>query len=40
MPNVGSRHFSYSKSGQKAAKAYTKKTGKKVTKKRKSKKKK
>ena len=39
MPKVGSRHFSYSKSGQKAAASYAKKTGKKVTRKRKSKKK-
>ena len=30
MPKVGSKHFSYSKSGMKAAKAYAKKTGKRV----------
>ena len=39
MPKVGGRHFSYSKTGKKKAAAYAKKTGKKVTKKRKSKKK-
>ena len=38
MPKVGGRHFSYSKAGQKKAASYAKKTGKKVTKKRKSKK--
>ena len=38
MPKVGGRHFSYSKAGKKAAASYAKKTGKKVTKKRKSKK--
>lgn len=27
MPKVGTKHFSYTKSGQKAAKAYAKKTG-------------
>ena len=36
MPKVGSgksaKHFSYSKSGQKKAKAYAKKTGKKISK--------
>jgi hypothetical protein len=32
MPKVGKRHFSYGKAGQKKAKAYAKKTGKKVTK--------
>ena len=35
MPKVGGRHFSYSKTGQKKAASYAKKTGKKVTKKRK-----
>jgi hypothetical protein len=30
MPKVGKKHFSYSKKGKKAAKAYAKKTGKKV----------
>ena len=40
MPKVGGRHFAYTKKGQKAEKSYAKKTGKKVTKKRKSKKKK
>ena len=40
MPKVGGRHFAYTKKGQKPAKSYAKKTGKKVTKKRKSKKKK
>tara|TARA_B100000809_G_scaffold152093_1_gene149462 strand:+ start:78 stop:203 length:126 start_codon:yes stop_codon:yes gene_type:complete len=38
VPRVGGRHFSYSKVGKKAASAYAKKKGKKVTK-RKSKKK-
>jgi|TARA_R110002073_G_scaffold159399_2_gene314608 hypothetical protein len=33
MPKVGKKHFSYSDKGKKAAKAYAKKTGKKVTKK-------
>ena len=33
MPKVGGKHFSYSKSGQKKAAAYAKKTGKKVNKK-------
>jgi hypothetical protein len=31
MPKVGNRHFSYSAAGRKAANAYAKKTGKKVT---------
>lgn len=31
MPKVGNRHFSYSDAGRKAARAYAKKTGKKVT---------
>ena len=35
MPKVGKRHFSYCKKGQKAASAYAKKTGKKMTKKKK-----
>ena len=35
MPKVGKRHFSYSKKGQKAASAYAKKPGKKMTKKKK-----
>ena len=39
MPKVGGHHFSYSKAGKKAAASYAEKTGKKVTKKRKSKKK-
>jgi hypothetical protein len=34
MPKVGKKHFSYSKAGRKAASAYAKKTGKRVTKKR------
>jgi len=33
MPKVGKKHFSYSDKGKKAAKAYAKKTGKKMTKK-------
>tara|TARA_R100000808_G_scaffold19871_1_gene43075 strand:+ start:3173 stop:3286 length:114 start_codon:yes stop_codon:yes gene_type:complete len=33
MPKVGKKHFSYSKAGRKAASAYAKKTGKKVTRK-------
>jgi|TARA_R100001143_G_C3248484_1_gene82399 hypothetical protein len=33
MPKVGKKHFSYSKKGKAAAKAYAKKTGKKMTKK-------
>ena len=32
MPKVGGKKFSYSKTGKKAAKAYAKKTGKKVNK--------
>ena len=35
MPKVGKKHFSYSKKGRKAATAYAKKKGKKVTRKRK-----
>ena len=31
MPKVGSKEFSYSAAGRKKAKAYAKKTGKKVT---------
>ena len=31
MPKVGGKHFSYSAKGRKAAKSYAKKTGKKVT---------
>jgi len=31
MPKVGKKHFSYSSAGKKAAKRYAKKTGKKVT---------
>tara|TARA_Y100000758_G_C15938287_1_gene381380 strand:- start:136 stop:249 length:114 start_codon:yes stop_codon:yes gene_type:complete len=31
MPKVGGQHFSYSKKGRAAANAYAKKTGKKVT---------
>jgi hypothetical protein len=31
MPKVGSKHFSYSTAGRKAARAYASKTGKKVT---------
>ena len=34
MPKVGSRHFSYSKKGRTAAKRYARKTGKKVSHKR------
>lgn len=37
MPNVAGKKFSYTKSGMKAAKSYAKKTGKKVTRKRKPK---
>lgn len=37
MPKVGKKHFSYSKAGQKAASALAKKTGKKVTKRKKRK---
>jgi len=36
MPRVGKKHFSYSKKGKQAAKKYAKKTGKKITKKKKS----
>ena len=35
MPKVGGKHFSYSKKGRAAAKYYAKKTGKKVTNKKK-----
>ena len=35
MPKAGSRHFSYTAKGRKAAKAYAKKIGKKITKKKK-----
>ncbi len=35
MPKVGGKHFSYSKKGRAAAKSYAKKTGKKVTNKKK-----
>lgn len=35
MPKVGRRHFSYSKKGKQAAKRYAKKTGKRVTNRRK-----
>jgi len=35
MPKVGKKHFSYSAKGKAAAKRYAKKTGKKMTKKRK-----
>jgi len=35
MPKVGKKHFSYSKKGRKAASTYAKKTGKKVTRKKK-----
>jgi len=31
VPKVGGKHFSYSAKGRKAAKSYAKKTGKKVT---------
>jgi hypothetical protein len=31
MPKVGVRHFSYSKKGKQAAKAYAKRTGKKIS---------
>lgn len=30
MPKVGNKHFSYTAKGEKAAKAYAKKTGKKM----------
>lgn len=33
MPKVGGRHFSYSKKGRTAAKRYARKTGQKVSKK-------
>ena len=36
MPKVGKKHFSYSKKGKAAAKRYAKKTGKKVTNKKKT----
>jgi len=32
MPKVGSKHFSYTAKGRKAAKSYAKKTGKRVAK--------
>ena len=32
MPKVGTKKFSYSKKGKAAAKAYAKRTGKKITK--------
>jgi hypothetical protein len=32
MPNVGGKKFGYSKKGKAAAKAYAKRTGKKITK--------
>ena len=35
MPKVGGRHFSYSKKGRTAAKRYARKTGQKVSKKKK-----
>ena len=35
MPKVGKKHFSYSDKGRKAAKKYAKKTGQKMTKKKK-----
>jgi len=35
MPKVGKKHFSYSAKGKAAAKRHAKKTGKKMTKKRK-----
>ena len=31
MPKVGSKHFSYTKAGKKAAKDYAKRTGKSMT---------
>ena len=31
MPKVGGKHFSYSKAGKQAAKAYAKRTGKSMT---------
>ena len=33
MPRVGGKKFSYTKAGKKAAKAYAKRTGKRMTKK-------
>jgi len=39
VPKVGGKHFSYTAKGRKAAKAYAKKTGKNVTKKKRGKKK-
>ena len=38
MPKVGKRHFKYTAAGRKKASAYAKKTGKKMTNKRKKKK--
>jgi hypothetical protein len=35
MPKVGGRHFAYTKKGKTAAKKYAKKTGKKVSRKKK-----
>ena len=35
MPKVGKRHFAYTEKGKKAAKSYAKKTGQKMTKKKK-----
>ena len=35
MPKVGGKHFSYSKAGKKKAATYARKTGKKMTKKKK-----
>ena len=35
MPKVGKKHFSYTEKGKKAAKSYAKKTGQKMTKKKK-----
>ena len=37
MPRVGSKHFSYTKKGKKAAKRYAKKTGQTVSRKKKGK---
>jgi len=39
MPKVGKKHFSYSKKGKAAAKAYAKRTGKTITKGKKTRKK-
>jgi len=36
VPKIGTKHFAYSKAGYKAAKAFAKKTGKKLTKKKKN----